>query len=136
MPKKSSPQPENLVQESVFNVKRIPQGTKLQWVASSLDAGDKEWLRNNANHSLEYVGEFLEDLSPSFTLSVKPEDRSGRYLATLVCTDKEHDGAGCALSSRGSTSFNALYALAYLALGKWPEPWWQQAGNDLDDLWG
>lgn len=117
-------------------IKRIPQGTNLQWVVSSLDSDDKGWLKDNSNHALEYVGEFLEELTFEFTLSVKREDKSGRYLATLVCTAAEHPGAGCAMSSRGSTAFNSIFALAYLAEVKYTGEWWSRAGGGDDDPWG
>lgn len=128
--------PSIVIQEGMVNVKRVPYGAQLQWVVSSLDAGDKKWLRDNINHSLEYVGEFVTNLTPSFTLTLKFEDRAQRYLATLVCTDSEHPAASMALSCRGATPFDALYAMAYLADGKYDTPWWQNGIGGMDDPWG
>lgn len=136
MPRRKKATVSNDLETQSLGIQRIPFGTKLQWLASSLDTRDKEWLLANRNHGVEYVGEFLETLDESFNLTVKHDDKAGRYNAVLVCTDKEHPAAGCAVSSRAKTAFDAVYSLAYLVLGKWDGDWWEQAGSDVDDPWG
>lgn len=117
-------------------VKRIPQGSSLQWVSANLNSGDKDWLRANVNHAMEFVAELLEELDESFSLSVKFDDKSRKYLSVLVCTAAEHEGAGCAISMRGATPFDSLYALAYYVGARSSEPWWVGAGNEFSDPWG
>lgn len=117
-------------------IDRIPFGKDVQWVSANPNSADKQWLESNRGDSLAYVGEFLTEVPPSFSLSIKFDDKARRYNAVLLCTDKNHPAANCALSLRARTAFDALYALAYWVGERSVDPWWSGIGDDADDPWG
>lgn len=117
-------------------IERIPFGRNVQWVSANPSAADKAWLLDNRDDSLAYVGEFLTEIPPSFALSVKFDDNARRYNAVLLCSDKNHPAANCALSLRARTAFDAVYGLAYWVGERSLEPWWSGLEDSSDDPWG
>lgn len=132
MPKQSnSKQSQQESDERVIN--RVPFGKDVQWVSANLSGNDKKWLADNRNDSLAYVAEFLAKVDPSFSLSIKFDDKARRYNVVLLCTDKDHPAASCALSLRARTPFDAIYAMAYWTEVRDLEPWWAAISDDDDD---
>lgn len=117
-------------------IERIPFGRNVQWISANLTVADKQWLDSNHNDCLSYVGEFLESVTASFTLSIKFDDAARRYNATLLCTNKNHPAANCALSLRARTPLAAIYAMAYFVGERDIEPWWSGTSDDVSDPWG
>lgn len=136
MPNAKKPPKTNAAQDDQEQPKRIAANTKLRWVNPFLGNDDKRWLQDHMHDRMELILELVEHSAGMGTLSVKLEDKSGRFLASLVCTLADHPGAGCAISVRGATASHALFALAYLVAKAPDSQWWLDVTDGTEDPWG
>lgn len=86
----------------------------VQWVNPYLDNNDKRWLEDNYKQCNELVLEFVDALSETASLSSKYDSRSDRWLASVVFTGDGDPNNGWAVSMRGATRIDSLYALSYV----------------------
>lgn len=109
--------------------------SKLRWVNPYLDTKDIAWLNDNYDKLALIVCEFLDALPEGYTVSSKMDYHSGRFSATCVCENGDLPNNGMALSLRGATRIDALYALAYAHDFKL-KGIWAGAGDSDNARWG
>lgn len=86
----------------------------VKWVNPYTNEDDVQWLEDHADTQHIIICEFLAALIPGYNLSNKYDYKSERYIAAIVCVDTGDGNAGFAVSARGATPIDALYALAYI----------------------
>lgn len=134
------------------NEKRTPQDTsgdkpktgapgksgyrKFTFLAPYLDANDKLWLRDNIDNYGSVVCLLLEQCTSTLRLSLKFDDGSSRFLAVLFDDSGDVKQPGTALSVRGATAADAIYALAYLHCYKLSDGWAAEIDPEHIDPWG
>lgn len=99
----------------------------VKWVNAYLDETDRQWLGNHVHELASFVVEFVDALPEGYTLSTKFEHTSGKYLASLICSDSGDGNSGYAVSMRGTTRLDSIYALAYVVGEKLK---WSLAASD------
>ncbi len=104
----------------------------LTWVPTSLNDADKRWLSANNDHAHEYIFALLDSLSRGYTLSSKYDDKSDRWLSTIICSDESDPHYSCALAVRGKTRVISAYILAYIHMVKLSDGW-GVSGDGGDD---
>lgn len=114
--------------QSVSNGKSASRS--VEFVNCHLDTNDKDWLRSTSNDSPACVSEFLLGLTETERLSVKFDPKSLRFVAYLFEDSLHSPNTGCALTVRGATAHDALFALAYCHKYKFAFEW----GNGTDDV--
>lgn len=107
----------------------------VRWINAYLDKTDLEWLALHDPDAFSVVGELLDNIPPTYTLSAKYDASADRYLAILFANDSGDSNANAAVTGRGSTSVDAWYALAYLVCVKFK---WQfpDAAPETSGRWG
>jgi len=105
----------------------------LTWISPSINDADKRWLSANSDAAPEHIFTFMGRLSAAYTLSSKYDDRTERWLTSLICTDEHHENFGCALTARGKSREVSIFILAYLFMVKLEHGWGVTGGND--DEW-
>jgi len=106
------------------------------FIEGYLNASDKEWLRAHYNEQLQFVAELLNEVGDAYVCSVKFDADSQRFKATLTCRKNSLVNANCILVSRGATSIDALYALAYRHYVKFAGEWGSGSGDvESEGLW-
>lgn len=110
------------------NDKPDPAGSqspnRLNWINVNLSNEDEIWLSDNWDSSTSLLADFIAESDDYGGLSVKEDKNGGGKLAILYGGETPETFAGYALTGRGTTAYDALYALAYkhlIKLGrKWP----------------
>jgi len=109
--------------------------TRLNWVSCYFDLPDREWLASeDHNYSLHICG-FLDGLPLSYTVSSKYDSSTDRWLSTCICNDPSDVNHNSALTARGATRLDSLFALAYSHDYKLKGVWGGSADTDLG-RWG
>jgi len=93
------------------------------FVEGFLNDTDKDWLETHRNTIPECVFALFELVEVGYILSVKFEERSSRFVASLTMREKNHVNSGMCLISRGANPTAALYALYYRHYIKFTEEW-------------
>ena len=93
------------------------------WVNTTLNNSDIERLDSDMDSAAQTVFDLCEGLQADQTLSLKVDEHSGRWLAILFDRSGAEGHPVCALSLRAATPFDALIALAYVAVVKLPGEW-------------
>lgn len=109
---------------------------RLQWVNPYLGDVDKSWLKSNSSDLLAWVGELLDNLSSGESLSTWFDYDAHRYVASVSCRDPQSPNHGFAISIRGATRLDALYALAYLVRVRFDGAAWNGDTSEDGDPWG
>lgn len=98
-------------------------GQRLQFVDGYLDKDDLAWLENNAEGADSLILDLITESGDYGGLSCKFDEKSGKYLAILFGGSTPDFNSGFALTSRGSSPIDALYALAYKHIVKFRRGW-------------
>lgn len=106
-----------------------------RWISTYLDKDDLSWLESQRTNMFSIVFEFLADLPETYNLSSKFDDKTDRWLSTLICADSNDPNDGLALTSRASTRALSLYALAYICVFKL-EWRWEREGDGISGDFG
>lgn len=99
------------------------------------NAGDVQWLLDNEEAAASFVFEWIADIPDRYKLSVSRDVQSGRFNATLACSDPDDPNYALILSFRGSDAASALYGLAYSDQIKL-EGQWRRAGSEPASRFG
>lgn len=111
-------------------------GNPLTWVNPYLDKDDQQWLLANSDKLPDVVCEFLDGAPETVSISSKVDHQSGRWLASVVCSPDDIANANHAVSMRGSTRLDALYALAYVCDFKLKWEFTDGGSTDAPGRWG
>lgn len=117
------------------NKSRTNKASALNWVNPQFNSTDVTWLQDHEADLVNLIFEFLDDLTETEKVSIKHDDNSGRWLACLFCGDGDARNAGCALSVRGATPFDAFCALAYFHLVRYAREYPERQAR-LSGRWG
>jgi hypothetical protein len=109
---------------------------KFTFIAPYLDQNDKLWLRDNLDNYAHVVCLAMEQFPLHLRLSVKFDNASSRWLAILFDDSGDPKSQGVALSVRGATAIDAVYALAYLHCYKLSGGWSLETDAADTDPWG
>lgn len=99
------------------------RSNSIRWVNAELNQEDVDILESDFNGALERVVGLYEGLQANQRLSVKLDDRSGRWLSILFDDSPTEGGATVALSLRAATPLDALISLAFVHLVKYADGW-------------
>lgn len=108
----------------------------VRWINPYLGDTDIKWLEDNEPELTHIVMDFVDELPETYHLSSKPDTASPKFLAVLICSGDGDPNAGIALSIRGSTRVDALYALAYYVAHKMAWKLGTAAGSSGTSRWG
>ena len=111
---------------------RFTQST-VRWINPYLDKGDVSWLDSHDSELPIFVCDFVDAIPETANLSVKYDDRSGRYNAVIIYSADDPTNPGIAVSCRAATRIDALFALAYVVGEKYK---WQLPAADQDQPGG
>lgn len=103
----------------------------VRWVNPQLNSDDIDKLEGALDSGLEGVFEMCDRLQTTQSLSVKLDERSGRWNAILFDRSGSENSPVHALSLRAATPFDALIALAYVVIYKLPDDWQEAASESL-----
>ena len=109
---------------------------RLTWVNPYLDKGDREWLSSHVEQLADVVLEFLDALPDTASVTTKMDDQSGRFLSSLVFSADDARNPSHALSMRGSTRLDSIYALAYVYDVKLKGQLSDDISSEVDGRWG
>lgn len=98
-----------------------PQFSKLRWINPYLDQTDVEWLKANHLDIAVVILDFLDGLPETCNLSAKYDNKTDRWLATVIYSSDDPTYSDTAVSIRGATRSDALYALAYVVVEKYAD---------------
>lgn len=101
-------------QQRSDNQSRWGTKPKLTWINPRLDASDREWLESHDNELPVVVCDFIDAIPETASLSSKYDADSTRYLSTLIFAPDDPRSPNVAISFRGASRLDSLYALAYL----------------------
>lgn len=104
-------------------------GQRLQFVDGYLDKDDLAWLEDHASESDALILDLITESGNYGGMSCKFDEKSGKYLAILFGGGTPEFNSGYALTSRGASPIDALYALAYKHLIKFRRAWASVAGS-------
>lgn len=88
-----------------------------------LDKNDTTWLAEHDADAYAIIGEFMDKVSSLHELNVREDAKSGKWNAMYKCSDGESPNDGLILSVRARTFFDALFALSYTIVVKYPGAW-------------
>lgn len=94
-----------------------------------LDADDRKWIEDNYHTAPTAIFDLLKFAGDYGGISIKFEQRSGKFLAILFGGDTPETGKGYALTARASTPTLAGFVLAYKALHKFTGEWFAGGGS-------
>ncbi|HET8671915.1 MAG TPA: hypothetical protein VFM05_15245, partial [Candidatus Saccharimonadales bacterium] len=103
------------------------------WLSPHLNEYDQVWLRDNSDDIPRFVFGVLAELPVGYTLSSKFDDRTDRWLATLICDRVDDPNRGIAVTGRGSTRINSVYTCIYIAAVKLEWSWAEATTQGMGD---
>lgn len=113
------------------------RASELRWFNPYLSEGDRKFLDAKRNELPHLLVAFLEAIEEGWNFSTKFDDRSGRYLATLVLgSNSAGEGRKLAISVRGATASHASILLAYFCAEKHAWEFILEDDPSSDDPWG
>lgn len=107
---------------------------QLRWLSPYLDEKDQIWLQAELDNLAEFIFGRIAELPVGYTLSSKFDDRTDRWLTTIICDRVDDPNRGIAVTGRGSTRINSLYTCFYIAAVKLEWVWMEAARQDLGDF--
>lgn len=105
------------------------QRIEFTFINVSPNAGDIQWLLDNQEDAANIVFEWIAGIPNGYKLSCAVDKQSGRFNATLACSDADDPNFARILSFRGATAADALYGLAYADLHKLEGEWGRAKGE-------
>lgn len=136
MPNAKQPQVQSSGDQSGQKKKTSGEFRKFDFITPYLGQDDKQWLRDHYDNLPVIVCNLVEQLASHHRFSLKRDESSGRWLAVLFDDSGEKSEPGTAMSVRGATPIDAIYALAYLHIYRFPEGWSSKPLTDDNDPWG
>lgn len=116
--------------------KSWPTGDKLVWLSTYLQKDDVKWLQDNYDGVLDAVSRLFIEAGDGSQISVKPDSASPKFLATYISVGIS-TGRKYAVSIRGTTRIDALYALYYFVAVRYAWDLEGGAGSTDTELnWG
>lgn len=106
---------------------RPNQRVEFTFINVSPNAGDIQWLLDNEQEAAGIVFEWVAGIPDRYKLSCARDVQSGRFNATLACSDPDDPNYALILSFRGADAASALYGLAYADLHKLEGEWRRQS---------
>lgn len=107
----------------------------LVWINPYINAEDVAWLESNDDLFSDLVLSLVSRVGEGYGLSVKYDNYSQRYSASLIGADDDCPNAGVAVGVRGSTPYDAVYALGYCVEVKL-DPIWKPEVSESAGRWG
>lgn len=106
-----------------------------RWINPTFNDQDVRWLTDNADNALGVCAEFYTAMPEGYSIVSKYNFHEDRWHGQCFCNSADDPNENVAVSVRGATRLDALYALAYAILHKLP-PEWEGAVSDSNARWG